>query len=67
MQPRLLPRIEIFEVIVELMVARSVDERKVIDGGHSGHLSDLLFNLDVFSNTSFFESRKVTNDQGEDV
>ena len=47
MQPRLLPGIEIFEVIVELMVARSVDEREIIDGGHSGYFSDLLFDLDV--------------------
>lgn len=58
MQPRLLPRIEIFEVIVEPMVARSVDECEVIDGGHSGYLSDLLFDLDDLATPSFLSAER---------
>jgi len=46
-QTRKLSGIDFFEVIIELVVARSVDEREVIDGGHAGYLSDLLFAFDA--------------------
>lgn len=47
MQTRKLPGIDFFEVIVELVVARSANEREVVDGGHAGYLSNLLFGFGV--------------------
>ncbi len=47
MQTSKLPGIDFFEVIVELVVARSANEREVIDGGHAGYLFDLLSGFDA--------------------
>jgi len=58
-----LPGIDFFEVIVELVVARSANEREVIDGGHAGYLFDLLSGSRCLSDNGFFEARKVNNDQ----